>query len=111
MRKALALLLLFLSLPAHAGGIALQTGNRFEFTDCAAGGSAAQTLTNGMTYLLRITDTDVTLCFAETGSTCVTLGEKFPAGTVILFTVTGATKSVSCRSTSSTGDAIFTAAP
>lgn len=100
---------LLLAAAAIAGGIALDTSRRFEFTDCSSGGSAAQTVTGGQ-YLLRVTDADVSLCIAESGATCATGGEKFPVGTVVLLTVPGASKSVACRSSSSTGDAIFTGA-
>lgn len=94
---------------AFAGGIALDTSRRFEFTDCSSSGSAAQTVTGGQ-YLLRVTDADTFLCIAESGATCASGGEKFPVGTVVLLTVPGASKSVACRSSSSTGDAIFTGA-
>lgn len=110
MRRLGLVALALISLAAFAGGINLLTGTRFEFTDCASGGSAAQTLTTPRQYLLRVTDADVFLCFAESGSTCATGGEKFPSGTVILLNVTSDKASVSCRSSASTGDVIFTAA-
>lgn len=95
---------------AFAGGIALDTSRRFEFTDCSSSGSAAQTVTGGQ-YLLRVTDADVFLCIADSGATCASPnGEKFPSGTVVLLTVPGPSKSVACRSAASTGDAIFTGA-
>ena len=110
MRKALLLATLLAALSALAGtGIFLRVGTRFEFTDCASGGSAAQTMTQA-TYLLRITDADTWLCFADSASTCATGGEKFPVGTVLLMTMPAGGQSVSCRSTASTGDAIFTRA-
>ena len=107
----LALFALLLAAGALAGpGIPLNPAVRTELTDCASGGSAASTLVSNTTYLLRITDADTFLCFAASGSTCAAGGEKFPMGTVILFTPNGNSISVSCRSSSSTGDAIFTAA-
>lgn len=107
MRKLALVGLVLLPLIAVAGGINLALGTRFEFTDCASGGSAAQTLTVGE-YLFRVTDEATTVCFAESGSTCAANGEKFPAGMVMRINITGDKKSVSCRSSGSTGDAIFT---
>ena len=109
MRRFALVAAFLLATAAVAGGIALNTSRRFEFTDCSSGGSTAQTVT-GDQYLLRVTDADVSLCIAESGATCATGGEKFPAGTVVLLTVPGASKSIACRSSSSTGDAIFTGA-
>lgn len=109
MRKLARLLPLCLLAAASmgAGGISLDTGIRAEFTDCASGGSSATTLTAG-DYLLRITDESVFLCFAASGSTCASGGEKFPAGTVMKLTIGADQRSVSCRSAASGGDAIFT---
>lgn len=110
MRKLRNAGLALLALVAFGGaGVLLDTSTRFEFTDCAAGGSAAQTLTVG-TYLFRVTDADTTICPVASGSTCAAGGEKFPLGTVMCIAITSDKKSVSCRSTGSTGDAIFTAA-
>ena len=110
MRKLARVGLALLALFAFGGaGIVLNTATRAEFTDCASGGSVAQTLALG-TYLFRVTDADTTVCFAEAGSTCAANGEKFPVGTLMCMTITGDKKSVSCRSSGSTGDAIFTAA-
>ena len=110
MRKLFALGL-FAALAMGATGIDLNTAVRTELTDCAAAGSSpALTLVRGTSYLMRVTDSDVFLCFAESASTCGSGGEKFPVGTVMLFTATGNKVSVSCRSTASTGDAIFTQA-
>lgn len=109
MRKHLLLFIALFATLSVAGGITLDTATHYDFTDCAAGGSAAQTLTLG-TYLLRVTDADTFLCLAESGSTCAANGEKFPAGTVMCLAITGNKKSVSCRSSTATGDAILTAA-
>lgn len=101
-----AFLLSLLASAAFAGGIALNTGVRFEFTDCASGGSSSQAVTEG-TYLMRVTDADSFLCYA---GTCAANGEKFPAGTVMLLTVGRAGQTMSCRSSASTGDIILTLA-
>lgn len=106
MRK-LALLLLLPALALAGGGINLALGTRFEFTDCAAAGSAAQTLAQGQ-YLFRVTDEATFVCFAQAGSTCLSGGEKFPAGLAMLINITGDKTSVSCRSAGAAGDVIFT---
>lgn len=93
---------------ALAGGLPLDTSVRTEFTDCASGGSSAQALVKDRQYLMRVTDADTFVCFAESASTCASGGEKFPVGTVVLLTITGAQVSASCRSSTSTGDVIFT---
>lgn len=90
---------------AMAAGITMMVATRFEFTDCASGGSAAQTVTSG-SYLFRVTTEDVWLCYA---ATCATGGEKFSAGTMMQLVVAGP-QSMSCRSAASTGDAILTSA-
>lgn len=107
-------------LPALAlGGIALKTTPRYEFTNCAAAGSVAQTVTGGE-YLLRVTDADSRVCITETanpdaGTSCGfydggTPGEMFPSGTVMKLQVPGASKSVSCSSSAATGDVYLTGA-
>lgn len=107
----LRLLVLFaavaLATGASAAGVALNPSVRYEFTDCASGGSAAQTVVAG-TYLLRITDADTTVCIADSAATCASGGDKFPSGTVMLLTVGGTSKSLACRSSASTGDLILT---
>jgi hypothetical protein len=107
MHKPLALALALLAIGASGAGVPIDTDKRFEFTDCASGGSAAQTVTPG-DYLFRVKDADVALCFAVSASTCVSGGEWFPSGTVMIITIPRDKPSVSCRSTASTGDAIFT---
>ena len=109
MRK-FGLLLLLVGSFAFAGAISFDTSVRKEFTDCSSNGSSAQTLSSGSVYVFRVTDEDTFVCFAASASTCASGGEKFPMGTVMLVTITGDTKSVSCRSPGSTGDAIFTRA-
>ncbi len=106
MRKLL-LLVGLVSFSAVASGLALDTAIRKEFTNCESGGSAAQTLAVG-NYLFRVTDKDVFVCLAASASTCASGGEKFPMGTVIRLTIGADQVSVSCRSSDSTGDAIFT---
>lgn len=103
MRK-LALLVVLLGCSALAGGLALDVGRRFEFTDCASGGSAAQTLTTGQ-YLFRVTDADVFICYE---ATCASGGERFAVGSIIGIAIGLGGQQVSCRSATSTGDAIFT---
>ncbi len=89
---------------AHAAGVTVNTTVRFEFTDCASGGSSAQTVTAG-SYLFRVTDADTFVCWA---ATCASGGEKVPQGTVLLLVVP-LNQSFSCRSASgSSGDVIFT---
>lgn len=103
MRKTL-LLVTLLAATAFAAGITLDPLTRFEFTDCASGGSANQTLTENQ-YLLRITDADVWVCWA---ATCASGGERFPVGFAAVLTIPRGGSQLSCRSTASNGDAIFT---
>lgn len=103
MRKLSQLALFLLAGAAFASGITLITGVRFEFTDCSSSGSAAQTVKSGG-YLLRVTDSDLFLCYA---ATCASGGEKLPQGTVMLLQVRDDT-SMSCRSAASSGDLILT---
>lgn len=110
MRAPLLLLSLLLAGLAFAGGIALDTSVRFEFTDCAVGGSASQNVTGGTTYLARVTDADVWVCYA---GACAAGGERLPVGSVFLLSVPGpttSTRAMSCRSAASTGDYILTRA-
>lgn len=104
MRKAL--LLVMLSAAVAVGQVTLQTGTRTEMTDCASGGSASSTLVAGVKYLVRVTDSDVFLCFA---GTCASGGERFPSGTVMLMRANADQTTISCRSSASSGDIIFTA--
>lgn len=106
--RNLALTVALLTTAAIAGGIPVN-GTPKNFDDCASGGSAAQTLTS-RTYLLRVFDETTWLCFAASGSTCASGGDRYPAGTVILVTLAPDQVSVSCRSTGSTGDATLTPA-
>lgn len=105
MRARLLLLLALLSTVALGGGISLLIATRYEFTDCASGGSASQTVAGG-TYFTRIIGEDVWVCYA---ATCATGGEVIPAGTVLMLTIAAGT-TVSCRSATSTGDLVMTAA-
>jgi hypothetical protein len=92
---------------AASAQIALDQTVTKTFTDCASGGSAAQTLTRG-TYLMTVTTEDVWLCVADSGSTCASNGTKFGAPFAMLFEVGAGGTSASCRSTNSTGDLQFT---
>ena len=60
MRKLLRLVLplALLAFSSFAGPISVNPNVRFEFTNCASGGSASQAITTG-NYLLRVTDEDV----------------------------------------------------
>lgn len=115
MRTALLLLtvLLAVTTPVNAlaaTGVTLNTGVRTELTDCASGGSSSTTLKPNVSYLFRVTDSDTFLCFA---ATCAAGGEKFPVGTVMLLATPnngGSDVTISCRSSASTGDLIFTLA-
>ena len=111
MRKlALVCTLLLATAAVAQSAMRLVTGRRYEFTDCGSGGSAAQTVSGAGSgkYLMRVTDADVFICIADSGSTCVSGGEKFPVGTIISIAFGGDSKSVSCRS-AGTGDLILTA--
>jgi len=103
MKIAALATLLLASVALAAAGVSLTPSTRFEFTDCASGGSSAQTVTAG-TYLLRVTDENTFICYA---ATCAAGGEKFPMGTVMLLAF-GGSQSVSCRSSASSGDVILT---
>lgn len=103
------MLSLALAIALSVSGIPLDTGVRQEFTNCSSSGSSAVTFAEG-TYLFRVTDADVWLCFAASSATCTEAGERFPVGTVMLLTIPRDKKSVACRSSASTGDAIFTLA-
>lgn len=100
------LLAVLLGVSAFAAGIVVDTAIRFEFTDCASGGSSSQTLTEG-TYLVRVTDADTFVCWA---GTCASGGEKFPSGTVVMLAFGRGGQAISCRSAGSAGDVIFTRA-
>ncbi len=110
--KRLALLLgLTLSVVAFGGIVLYPNATAYDFTDCAAGGSAAQTVLPG-TYLFAAMTEDVWICYA---STCATAGRKLPAGVVFMLSVvlqpgSPAGQLVSCRSTGATGDISMTKA-
>lgn len=112
MRKLKAFGLALLALFAFGGaGLSLDTANRVEFADCSSGGSSAQTLTlaGQGNFLVTVSSAaDVYLCFAGSASTCGSGGVLFPPGTVAVITVNADQKSVSCRSSTSTGDVHFT---
>lgn len=76
---------------------------RYEFADCAAGGSSSQTVLAG-SYLFRVRDEPVFLCWA---ATCASGGEWFNSGFAMILDFNADTV-LSCRSAASTGDAILT---
>lgn len=115
MRKFFVLLLLLLVASPDlaeaqwgpdALGIRLDVSRRFVFTDCAAGGSASQTVTEG-TYIARFLTEDIWICYA---ATCAANGEKFGAGTVMMLYIPAGGQVVSCRSAGATGDFVLTGA-
>lgn len=105
MKKLVLLAVSLVAVAVMAQGIPLKPATEFNFTDCASGGSAAQTLTANKSFLMRVTDADLWVCYA---ATCATGGMKFPQGTVILVKVGATAQSTSCRSSASTGDVLFT---
>ena len=101
-----ALLLLWaLAAPINPDPATIKT-----FTNCEAGGSAAQTLAGGP-HLMTVTGEDTYVCVADSASTCASGGTIYPLGTVIHITFGNAAHSVSCRSAGSGGDLQFTKAP
>lgn len=80
-------------------------GTSYTFTDCASGGSTAQTIATG-TYWVTVNDDKVFLCEAASGSTCAANGKPLAVGTGWIETVPSGGRSVSCRS-GGTGDLHF----
>lgn len=108
MRKlGLGLVLALVAAGAAFAQIQLNPAVIKTFTDCSSGGSVAQSIDQG-TYLMTVTTEDVWLCQAESASTCASGGTKFGAPFAMLFEVPRGGLSISCRSTSSTGDLQFT---
>lgn len=105
MKRFLLLLVLVVATAALAG-IALDPSQRFEINNCAAGGSSSVAPIEGQ-YLFRVVTTDTWVCLA---ATCASGGELFTAGTVFLWQVPRGGLTVSCRSTGSTGNVIWTRA-
>lgn len=101
--RTFALALMLVASSALAAGIPIDPANVVTFTDCASGGSAAQTIPEG-DFLLTVADADVFLCFAASASTCASGGIKFPQGTVARITTPRGLRSLSCRSSASTAD-------
>lgn len=75
---------------------------QYTFTNCAAGGSAAQTIIKGKYLVTALEDTGF-LCQAKTGSTCASGGKPLPINTRTIVDV-GESLSMSCRSASATAD-------
>ena len=92
---------------AAMAGIQLDQAVVKTFTNCEAGGSAAQTLIGGQ-YVMTIHDEATWVCLADSASTCATLGSKFAAGFGMVITINNSGQSVSCRSAGATGDVEFT---
>lgn len=123
MRKLLPFALSLVALAALGAGVAMQPGTRFEFTNCAAAGSVPQSVPGGE-YVFRVTEADSRICINATanpdgGTSCGfsdggVAGEMYPSGTVMKLTIPGKfseTKSVSCSSSTATGDMHLTYAP
>lgn len=108
MRK-LAFVAVALFAVAAWAGIALSQATIKTFTNCASGGSSAQTLTGG-DYLLTVADEGAWICITDSASTCASGGTWLPSGTLMTITVGNFlnSRSVSCRSSGSTGDVEFT---
>lgn len=106
MRKAIALALLVASVAVAQ--VALYPGFGKDFTNCESGGSAAQTLSPGFNYVMRVLDESTYVCFASSGSTCASGGERFSANFAMRIHITSDHKSISCRSSGGTGDVLFT---
>ena len=102
----LALLaLLWLAAPINPDPATIKT-----FTNCEAGGSAAQTLAGGA-HLMTVTGEDTYVCVTDSASTCASGGFIVPTGSAIHITFGNSSHSVSCRSAGATGDLQFTKAP
>lgn len=114
MRKFHVLLLavtLSASGPLRAQGIKF-VGTEKTFTNCASGGSAAQTVSDReQDFFVRTSnDEPVWICLAKTGSTCVTGGNFLNANSTVRLRFSLNQLSVSCRSTGATGDLFVTPA-
>lgn len=117
MRKPALLLAVVATVALAQSAITLVPGNRRELA-CTVVGSPGAWLASGK-YVVRVTGADSRLCLAEAppdgGTVCGTLdggtpGEMFPAGTVMLETLPGAGRTVSCASASDAGVVHFTGA-
>ncbi len=106
---AVSSLLLFAAAPPSAAGVQLNDSVQTRFNNCAAGGSASQTVANGK-YLLVVTDETTTVC---TGHTCDGgNGARMPDGLVMLmaFNAPDGGTPVACMSAGAAGDLLFTRA-
>lgn len=117
MRKPALLLAVVATVALAQSAITLVPGNRRELP-CTVVGSAGAWLAPGK-YVVRVTGADSRICLAEAppdgGTVCGTLdgglaGEMFPAGTVMLETMPGTGRTVSCASASDAGVMHFTGA-
>lgn len=131
MRAPLAFLVAMAAGVALAQGINLQpsttAGQRLELTDCPAqagdgGAQHAGRLAEGK-YLFRVMGEDTSVCFHSPASDgghadgcldgglcwkCATDGEKFPQGTVMVWSVQRGGSGYSCRSLADGGDVVWT---
>ncbi len=116
---ALGFLIAVVPSVAQAGGLSLNTAKRAEIDDCPTaggdGGAATRSDLEGPAqYLMRVTDEDVWVCFGVLDggvqNTCPTGGERFSKGNMLLLSVPGSGRGLSCRSTGATGDIHFTQA-
>lgn len=103
--------ILLLAGAALAGGLVIDTSQRLELTNCSSGGHDGGQLAEGQ-YLVRVTDADTNVCIQsglDAGYlSCSSGGEKFPSGTIILQSIPRGGATVTCRSSTSTGDVIYT---
>jgi hypothetical protein len=89
--------------------IRLDPSTRYALTNCAAAGSASQTVARGK-YLATTHDEEVWLCYADGlpdgGSGCqADAGVRLPQGIAFELDIPSAAgQAVSCRSVSGTGD-------
>lgn len=113
----LLLVNMLVSWPALAGiGIGLDVTRQYSFLNCS--GSAAQTVPGGQ-YLVTITGEDTWECSSDSASTCTSgtgggvgnIGAvRLPLGTVFIQSIGAGGRSVSCFSSGSTGNIVFTRA-
>ena len=84
----------------------IESGSVVDFSNCATGGSAAQSISDG-SYLMVVFDEETTLCWA---ATCASGGRRLPLPFAMLmdFKSASGSQQLSCRSAGATGDVHFT---
>lgn len=111
-RLGLALVaVLSVSAVVAAQAITLDTAPAFTFTNVAAAGSTAQTITPNI-YLFSVSSDEGVFCCEARGSTATCNGaggNYYPPGTQLLRRIRTSV-SVSCRSAGANGDVYFTIA-